>query len=68
MEQRVKLIDYVKRLGQTKAAKNLGVYQSAIFKAISSGRDITVIINPDGSVYAEERKPFPSQKRSSSDI
>lgn len=63
MEQRVKLIDYVKRIGQTKAAKDLGVYQSAIFKAISAGRDITVIINSDGSVRAEELKPFPSQKR-----
>ncbi|ELM3660024.1 hypothetical protein RYR38_003494 [Edwardsiella piscicida] len=65
MEQRVKLTDYVKRLGQTRAAKDLGVYQSAIFKAISSGRDITVIINHDGSIRAEERKPFPCQKRES---
>ncbi len=63
MMQRIKLKDYASRFGQTKAAKDLGVYQSAIFKAISSKRDITVIVHDDGTVSAEELKPFPSIKR-----
>ncbi|WP_024530244.1 Cro/CI family transcriptional regulator [Serratia fonticola] len=63
MMQRMKLKDYANRFGQTKAAKDLGVYQSAIFKAISSERDITVTVHEDGTVSAEELKPFPSIRR-----
>ncbi|HCM6144865.1 Cro/CI family transcriptional regulator [Klebsiella aerogenes] len=63
MEQRIKLKDYAQRFGQTKAAQDLGVYQSAIFKAITSKRDITVIVHADGSVSAEELKSFPSNRR-----
>ncbi|YCH28989.1 Cro/CI family transcriptional regulator [Erwinia sp. D4-22] len=62
MKQRVKLKDYANRFGQTKTASDLGVYQSAIFKAISSARDITVIIHEDGTISAEELKSFPSNK------
>ncbi|WP_250147078.1 Cro/CI family transcriptional regulator [Escherichia coli] len=43
--------------------KDLGVYQSAINKAIHAGRKIFLTINADGSVYAEEVKPFPSNKK-----
>lgn len=63
MKQRIKLKEYAMRFGQTKTAQDLGVYQSAIFKAISSRRDITVIVHEDGSVSAEELKPFPSNRR-----
>lgn len=63
MKQRIKLKDYVLRFGQTKTAQALGVYQSAIFKAISLQRDITVIVHEDGSVSAEELRPFPSNRR-----
>ncbi|ENC8118808.1 hypothetical protein ABK419_005162, partial [Escherichia coli] len=52
MEQRITLKDYAIRFGQTKAAKDLGVYQSAINKAIHAGRKIFLTINADGSVYA----------------
>ena len=47
MDQRIKLNEYAQRFGQTKAAQDLGVYQSAIFKALT----------------AEELKPFPSIRR-----
>ena len=57
MEQRITLKDYAIRFGQTKTAKDLGVYQSAINKAIHAGRKIFLTINADGSVYAEEIKP-----------
>ncbi|EFO4643187.1 hypothetical protein BS141_21925 [Escherichia coli] len=60
MEQRITLKDYAMRFGQTKTAKDLGVYQSAINKAIHAGRKIFLTINADGSVYAEEVKPFPT--------
>lgn len=63
MEQRITLKDYALRFGQTKTAKDLGVYQSAINKAIHSGRKIFLIVKPDGSVAAEEVKPFPSNKK-----
>ncbi|MCW2477720.1 Cro/CI family transcriptional regulator [Candidatus Symbiopectobacterium sp. NZEC135] len=63
MKQRIKLKDYALKFGQTKTANDLGVYQSAIFKAISSQRDITVIVNEDGTISAEELKPFPSNRR-----
>ncbi|KAA9246799.1 hypothetical protein F6I40_21600, partial [Escherichia coli] len=33
MEQRITLKDYAMRFGQTKTAKDLGVYQSAVNKA-----------------------------------
>lgn len=63
MEQRITLKDYALRFGQTKTAQDLGVYQSAINKAISSGRKIFLTVKPDGSVDAEEVKPFPSNKK-----
>lgn len=66
MEQRITLKDYAMRFGQTKTAKDLGVYQSAINKAIHAGRKIFLTINADGSVYAEEVKPFPSNKKNNS--
>ncbi|HHH7399123.1 TPA: Cro/CI family transcriptional regulator, partial [Escherichia coli] len=49
MEQRITLKDYAMRFGQTKTAKDLGVYQSAINKAIHAGRNIFLTINADGS-------------------
>ncbi|TCL06861.1 Cro/CI family transcriptional regulator [Sodalis ligni] len=61
--KRISLAEYVADYGQVNAAAALGVYQSAISKAIASGRNVTVIINDKGDVYAEELRPFPSQKR-----
>ncbi|MBT0725442.1 hypothetical protein HH682_13645 [Rosenbergiella sp. S61] len=63
MTQKIKLKDYVKQHGQTKAAQDLGVYQSAIFKAIALNRDITLTIHSNGVITAKETKPFPSIKK-----
>lgn len=63
MEQRITLKDYALRFGQTKTAQDLGVYQSAVSKALQSGRKIFLTVSPDGSINAEEVKPFPSNKK-----
>ncbi|WP_063657737.1 Cro/CI family transcriptional regulator [Candidatus Arsenophonus triatominarum] len=54
------LINFVKKIGQAEAARKLGIYQSAISKALRMRRRITVLIHDDGKVEAEEVKPFPS--------
>ncbi|EER8874937.1 Cro/Cl family transcriptional regulator [Escherichia coli] len=48
------LADYVYRFGQKKAAKDFGVAQSAISKALLVGREIYVKTFDDGRVEAEE--------------
>ncbi|WP_313382841.1 Cro/CI family transcriptional regulator [Pantoea sp.] len=60
---RMTLEDYAKIHGQAKAAKDFGVIQCAISKAIRAGRNIVVTISPDGSVKGEELRPFPSNKK-----
>ncbi|QBX68685.1 Cro/CI family transcriptional regulator [Serratia quinivorans] len=60
--QKISLKDFAHREGQAKAAELLGVRQSAISKAIKRGRKVVVTILDDGTVGAEELKPFPSQK------
>ena len=62
MEQRITLKDYALRFGQTKTAQDLGVYQSAINKAIRSGRKIFLTVKPDGSIYASVVKPLFSRR------
>lgn len=59
------LKDFADEVSQEKAAVQLGVRQSAISKAIRSGRNVTVKIYPDGSVKAEEIKDFPCSRRDS---
>lgn len=60
---RMTLEDYAKAHGQAKAARDFGVIQCAISKAIRTGRNIFVIVMPDGSVKGEELRPFPSNKK-----
>lgn len=60
---RMTLEDYAKIHGQDKTAKDFGVIQCAISKAIRAGRNIFVTVMKDGSVQAEEIKPFPSIKK-----
>ncbi|MGY2263531.1 Cro/CI family transcriptional regulator [Pseudomonas sp. SDO5561_S422] len=55
------LDEFVARKGQSEAARQLRVSPPAIHKAISAGRDIRVIENPDGTFRATELRPFPSQ-------
>ena len=60
---RMTLEDYAKIHGQAKAAKDFGVIQCAISKAIRTGRQIFVTVQSDGTVKGEELKPFPSIKK-----
>jgi len=57
---RVPLAEFA-RGRQDAAAKDLGVRQAAISKALRVGRAIFVIRHADGSCSAFEEKPFPSQ-------
>jgi DNA-binding transcriptional LysR family regulator len=60
--RRIPLSDFAKEHGHTKAAQMLGCTQGALSKAIRVGRDVFVTRNEDGSLSAEELRPFPSQK------
>lgn len=57
------LPDLVAEKGQAAVAKALGVSPAAISKALNTERDIVVTVNRDGSMTAQELKPFPSQAR-----
>lgn len=61
--EKLPLSVFVSRNGQEKTAEIFNVNQSAISKALSSGRNITVTILENGMVMAEEVKPFPSNRR-----
>lgn len=56
------LSNFIDKHGQAEVAKFFGVNQSAISKALRSGRKITVLVHDDGRVEAEEIKPFPSYR------
>ncbi len=58
--ERLPLPAYVQIHGQGKTAQELGVYQSAISKALKNKRNITVLVHESGMVEAEELRPFPS--------
>ncbi|EAM6080653.1 Cro/Cl family transcriptional regulator [Salmonella enterica] len=58
--QKETLADYALKHGQLKTAQVLGVRQSAISKALRVGRKIYVKTLDDGSVEAEEIRPFPA--------
>lgn len=60
---RFSLSEYVDLYGQAKTASDLGVYQSAISKALNKGRNVTVTINEEGKVEGEEVRPFPCTKK-----
>ncbi len=61
--EKIPLSEYVKLNGQANAARLVGVHQTAISKALRSGRQIFLIRQKDGSYKAEECRPFPSQKQ-----
>lgn len=60
---RITLTEFAIKKGQTKAARLLGMSQGALNKALRVGRDIYVIEQADGSFFAEEVRPFPSQNQ-----
>ncbi|KMJ46327.1 Cro/CI family transcriptional regulator [Xenorhabdus khoisanae] len=61
--EKIPLSEYVKLNGQAKTALLVGVHQTAISKALRSGRKIFLIRQEDGTYKAEECRPFPSQKQ-----
>jgi hypothetical protein len=63
--QKIPLSDYVLANGQSKTAAELGMYQSAISKAIKQGRQVNVLVHEDGEIEAEEIRPFPSSSKRS---
>jgi predicted DNA-binding protein (UPF0251 family) len=60
--EKITLADYVEVNGQAKAADMIGVHQTAISKAVRVGRKIFIKKMPDGTIEAEEVRPFPSNK------
>lgn len=60
--KKLTLKEFAELEGQVQAANMLGVRQSAISKALRLRRNIFVEVYQDGSVKAEEVKPFPSHK------
>jgi 16S rRNA C1402 N4-methylase RsmH len=61
-DSKVSLADFAKGRQQG-AARDLGVSQAAINKAIRLKREIFVTRYPDGSLIAVEEKPFPGRER-----
>ncbi|HAY42218.1 MULTISPECIES: Cro/CI family transcriptional regulator [Pseudomonas] len=59
--QRTPLKEFVTRVGQIKAAEELGMTQGGISKALRAGREVYVIEQGNGKYKAEEIKPFPGQ-------
>ncbi len=59
---KILLKEFVKEVGQEKAANAIGVHQTAISKALKVGREIYVTKKSDGTVEAEELRPFPHKK------
>lgn len=60
--RRIPLTEFAKAHGHTKAAQMLGCTQGALSKAIRVGRDVFVTIEEDGTLSAQEQRPFPSQR------
>ncbi|CDL84935.1 Cro/CI family transcriptional regulator [Xenorhabdus szentirmaii] len=61
--EKISLAEYVRLNGQVKTARLIGVHQTAISKALRSGRKIFLVRQDDGTYEAEECRPFPSQKQ-----
>lgn len=60
--RRIPLYEFAKEHGHTRAAQMLGCTQGGLSKAIRVGRDVYVTVCDDGTVTAQEQRPFPSQK------
>ncbi|MBK3454952.1 hypothetical protein GNF76_27110 [Pseudomonas sp. CCM 7893] len=60
--RRIPLTEFAKEHGHTKAAQMLGCTQGALSKAIRVGRDVFVTVEEDGTLSAQEQRPFPSQR------
>lgn len=58
--EKISLIDFVKKIGQAKVARALGVKPASIAKALKMRRNIEVAVAADGACVAQEVRPFPS--------
>ena len=61
----VALEKFTNEKGVTEASRLLGCSAPAIFKALKSGRKISVLEMPDGTYTAEEIRPFPATAKKS---
>ncbi|MBL5919800.1 hypothetical protein I7V28_01455 [Lelliottia amnigena] len=59
----IPLSEYVLENGQAKTAEALGVYQSAISKALKRNRKVNILVQEDGKIEAEEVRPFPNKNK-----
>lgn len=59
----IPLSEYVLENGQAKTAEALGVYQSAISKALKRNRKVNILVQEDGTIEAEEVRPFPNKNK-----
>ncbi len=60
--RRIPLNDFItEKKGQVPVAELLGMSQGALSKALRVGRSIYVTEHDDGTLTAEEVRPFPSQ-------
>lgn len=58
--EKISLSDFVKKIGQAKVARALGVKPASIAKALKTRRNIEVTVAADGACVAHEVRPFPS--------
>jgi DNA-binding transcriptional regulator YdaS (Cro superfamily) len=58
--EKISLSDFVKKIGQAKVARALGVKPASIAKALKMRRNIEVAVAEDGACVAQEVRPFPS--------
>lgn len=58
--EKLSLSDFVKKIGQAKVARALGVKPASIAKALKMRRNIEVTVAADGACVAQELRPFPS--------
>lgn len=59
--RRIPLHEFATEKGQVQAATLLGMSQGALSKALRVGRAVFVTEHNDGTLTAEEVRPFPSQ-------
>lgn len=61
--EKILLNDFVRKVGQARVARALGVKPASIAKALKARRNIEVTVEADGSCVAQEIRPFPSHSQ-----
>lgn len=65
--EKISLSDFVKKIGQARVARALGVKPASIAKALKMRRNIEVTVGADGACVAQEVRPFPSYGQDNQD-